>query len=37
MDFSMVFFSKNVYKTGGGEIKWDFFSKKKDMLKRNLL
>ena len=36
MDFH-VFFSQNVYKTGGGEIKWDFFSNIKDMLKRKLL
>ena len=37
MVFSMFVFSKNVYKTGREEIKWDFFSKKKDMLNRNLL
>ena len=34
MDFSM-FFSQNVYKTGGGQTKWDFFSNIKYMLKEN--
>ena len=32
-------FSQNVFKTGGGggEIKWDFFSNIKEILKRKLL
>ena len=37
MDFSMFFLAKMSTKQGGGEIKWDFFSNIKDMLKRKLL
>ena len=35
--FFHVFLAKMCTKQGGGEIKWDFFSNIKDMLKRKLL
>ena len=35
--FSMFFLAKMCTKQGGGEIKWDFFSNIKDMLKKQLL
>ena len=37
MDFSMFFLAKMCTKQGGGEIKSDFFSNIKDILKRKLL